>query len=335
MEFPEEYLRLALRYLRGDAGDTDKETLIRWIEADPKRKEDFAVLSALYKSSSVMKPGDELTSRMLFRLNARIDAEEKSSNRHNAWRKGRIFKIFRMSAASIAVTVAIGLLVHRFLVTPDSSEYTAYSNTTDDVTAIMLEDSSKVWLGAKSTIQCNTNSAYSERIVRLTGEAYFDVHRDTARPFIVRAGVLDVKVLGTAFCVKSDEASGKVSVLLERGSVRLQSPEGVGLVRLSPDQMAEFDSSTGDLAVEPMGAVPYIVQHYNKVTLQQATIGDIISHIERMYGVMISARTQMDNTKRYDLNYKRTDSARDLVETVQELTGADLVILGRDNKDTD
>lgn len=335
MEFPEEYLRLALRYIRGDAGDTDKETLIRWIEADPKRKEDFAVLSALYKSSSVMKPGDELTSRMLFRLNARIDAEEKSSNRHNVWRKGRIFKIFRMSAACIAVTVAIGLLVHRFIGAPDSCEYTAYSNTTDDVTAIMLEDSSKVWLGAKSTIQCNTNSAYSERIVRLTGEAYFDVHRDTARPFIVRAGVLDVKVLGTAFCVKSDEASGKVSVLLERGSVRLQSPEGVGLVRLSPDQMAEFDSSTGDLAVEPMGAVPYIVQHYNKVTLQQATIGDIISHIERMYGVMISARTQMDNSKRYDLNYKRTDSARDLVETVQELTGADLVILGRDNNDTD
>ncbi len=335
MEFSEEYLRLAIRYLRGDADDADKETLIRWLEVDSKRKEDFAVLSALYKSSGVMKPSDERTSRMLFRLNARIDAEEKSSHRHNAWREGRIFRIFLASAACVAATVAIGILAHRFIRTPDSYEYTAYSNTTDDVTAIMLEDSSKVWLGAKSSIRCNTSAENSERIVRLTGEAYFDVRRDTTRPFIVKTGTLDVKVLGTAFCVKSDEASGKVSVLLERGSVRLQSPEGVGLVRLSPDQMAEFDSGTGDLAVEPMGAVPYIVQHYNKVTLQQATLGDIISHIERMYGVRISANTPMDNSKRYDLNYKRTDSARDLVETVQELTGAGLMILGRENNDTD
>ena len=139
-----------------------------------------------------------------------------------------------------------------------------------------------------------------------------------------------MKVLGTAFCVKADEASGKVAVLLERGSVRLQSPEGVGLVRLSPDQKAEFDAGTGDISVEPMGAVPYIVQHYNKVALQQASLHDIISHIERMYGVRITARTPVDTVKKYNLNYKRTDNVSELVETVQALTGADLTINNND-----
>lgn len=325
MEIPEEYLGLTLRYLRGEANDSEKEALIRWLEAGPSHKEDFASLSALYKASDILRPEDDRTSRMLSRLNARIDTEESATPKK---RKDGIFRIIWMSVASAAAIFIVGLGVHRFGGTGKTKEceYTAYSNTSDDVAAIMLDDSTKVWLGTKSSILYNTDRKKTERIVKLSGEAYFDVHRDTLRPFIVKAGVLDVKVLGTAFCVKADDASGKVAVLLERGSVRLMSQEGVGLVRLSPDQMAEYDSGTGDLAIEPMGAVPYIVQHYNKVTLQQASLGDIISHIERMYGVRISAREPVDTSKKYNLNYKRTDNVRELVETVQELTGASLTI---------
>ena len=334
MEIPEEYLGLALRYLREEANDSDKETLIRWLEEDPRRKEDFAAVSALYKASDILKSEDERTSRMLSRLNARIDSDERlARQRLGKGRKGRIFKILWMSAACAAVTLVVGLGIHWFGGTDKTKdcEYTAYSNTSDDVAAIMLDDSTRVWLGTKSSIRYNTDAGNAERVVRLSGEAYFDVRRDTSRPFIVKTGSLDVKVLGTAFCVMSDEASGKVSVLLERGSVRLQSPEGVGLVRLSPDQKAEFDAGTGDLSVEPMEAVPYIVQHYNKVALQQVSLRDIISHIERMYGVRISARTPVDTTRKYNLNYKRTDNVGELVETVQELTGTGLTISDSDS----
>lgn len=328
MEIPEEYLGLALRYLRGEANDSDKEILIRWLEEDPRRKEDFAALSALCKTSEILKSEDERTSRMLSRLNARIDSEEKITTHK---RKAGIFRILWMSAASAAAIFIIGIGARWFGgVGARDYEYTAYSNTSGDVAAIMLDDSTRVWLGTKSSILYNTDARNTERVVKLTGEAYFDVHRDTSRPFIVKTGSLDVRVLGTTFCVEADEISGKVSVLLERGSVRLQSPEGVGLVRLSPDQKAEFDTGTGDLSVEPMGAVPYIVQHYNKVALQQVSLRDIISHIERMYGVRITARTPVDTVRKYNLNYKRTDNVGELVETVQALTGASLTISDND-----
>lgn len=328
MEIPEEYLGLALRYLRGEANDSDKEILIHWLEEDPRRKEDFAVLSAICKTSDILKSEDERTSRMLSRLNARIDSEEEMTTHK---RKTGIFRIFWMSAASAAAIFIIGIGVHWFGgAGARDYEYSAYSNTSGDVAAIMLDDSTRVWLGTKSSILYNTDATNAERVVKLTGEAYFDVHRDTSRPFIVKTGALDVRVLGTAFCVEADEISGKVSVLLERGSVRLQSPEGVSLVRLSPDQKAEFDTGTGDISVEPMGAVPYIVQHYNKVALQQVSLRDIISHIERMYGVRITARTPVDTTRKYNLNYKRTDNVGELVETVQALTGASLAISDND-----
>ncbi len=326
MEINEEYARLIHRYLNGAATEAEKATLAGWLETSQAHREYFASLSALFHASAALD-GEEHTERMLSRLNARIDSEDDGIL-SNASRKRRKLKVVWIFAASVAAAfiVGIGTYLHIDGRGDDISGYTAYSNVSDDISAIMLDDSTKVWISANSSVLYGT--AGSERVVRLTGEAYFDVHRDTARPFIVKTGAMDVRVLGTAFCVRNDEADGKVSVLLERGSVRLQSPEGTGLVRLSPDQMAEFDTKTGDISVTAMDAEPYIVRRYNKVTLQQVSVTGIIKHIERMYGIKVLALSQVDTSKKYNLNYKRTEDIRELVEAVRELTGASLIIVG-------
>ena len=202
--------------------------------------------------------------------------------------------------------------------------FTACTNTGKDISAIMLEDSSKVWLGRNSRIEYNVSEKGQERTVNLDGEAYFDVHHDTARAFVVNTGNLAIRVLGTAFCVNADKETGKVSVILERGSVRLQTPEGVSLVRLSPDQKAEYDNASGDISVESINATPYVIHHYNKITLSGATIGDIAAHINSMYGVNMSVPADSDTTRRYNLNYKRTDPLQSVLEIVSELTGTSL-----------
>lgn len=329
MEISEEYLRLIHRHLSGTATNAEKDTLADWLEASQSNREYYATMAALFHASSALDNG-ERTDRMLARLNARIDSEKEG--------KARLFsRAAWISAASVAAAFVIGIGTYLFFqadrteartYASDPHEFTAYSNVSDDVSAIMLDDSTKVWLATNSSVLCSTHG--SERVVKLSGEAYFDVHRDTLRPFVVKTGDINVKVLGTAFCVNADEASGKVSVLLERGSVRLQSPEGVGLVKLSPDQMAEYDAKTGDIEVTSMDATPYIVQRYNKVALQQVSISGIISHIERMYGVKVQAESPVDTTRKYNLNYKRTDDVQELVEAVQELTGVSLRI--QDNK---
>lgn len=325
MEINKEYARLIHRYLNGAATEAEKSTLAGWLEKSPSHKEYFASLSALFHASATLA-GKAHTERMLSRLNARIDSEDDGIF-SNTLRKRRNLKAVWIFAASVAAAfvVGIGTYLHVDGCGDDISGYSAYSNVSDDISAVMLDDSTKVWLSANSSILYN--AAGSERIVKLAGEAYFDVHRDTARPFIVKTGAMDVRVLGTAFCVRNDEADGKVSVLLERGSVRLQSPEGTGLVRLSPDQMAEFDTKTGDISVTAMDAEPYIVRRYNKVTLQQVSVAGIIEHIERMYGIKVQAMSQVDTSKKYNLNYKRTDDVRELAETVRELTGVSLRIV--------
>lgn len=86
---------------------------------------------------------------------------------------------------------------------------------------IQLPDGTQVWLNADSKITYNENFQDKLREVQLSGEAFFDVVRDESRPFIIHTNVIDVKVLGTAFNVRSyaDEKNTETSLI--RGSVEI------------------------------------------------------------------------------------------------------------------
>ena len=87
---------------------------------------------------------------------------------------------------------------------------------------VILADGTKVWLNAASALKFPTLFTGKERKVELTGEAYFEVSKMTAMPFVVTiAGKEMVEVLGTHFNINSyvDEATVKTTLL--EGSVKV------------------------------------------------------------------------------------------------------------------
>ena len=131
---------------------------------------------------------------------------------------------------------------------------------------------------------------------------------------------LSVRVLGTAFNVRAHAADPLTEVVLERGSVRLQTPEGYNLVRLHPNQRAVFDAAKDDIEVEEIYAEHFVTERYNLVAMKNATIGEIIARIESNYGVRIRI-ADPDNRKRYDINYLRTNSLEEVIDIVEFMTG--------------
>lgn len=101
---------------------------------------------------------------------------------------------------------------------------------------LMLADGSKVWMNSASTLKYPTAFSGKERKVYLTGEAYFEVAKNAAMPFIVKTNKVDVQVLGTHFNVMAydDELNCKTTLL--EGSVRVQSSSAVNVIR--PGQQA-------------------------------------------------------------------------------------------------
>jgi transmembrane sensor len=101
-----------------------------------------------------------------------------------------------------------------------------------------LPDGTKVWLNAASSITYPVLFSGKERVVELTGEAYFEVAKNAARPFIVKTETQTVQVLGTHFNINSyaDEQSVKTTLL--EGSVKVIANAGKSTIQLKPSQQS-------------------------------------------------------------------------------------------------
>jgi ferric-dicitrate binding protein FerR (iron transport regulator) len=86
---------------------------------------------------------------------------------------------------------------------------------------LQLPDGSRVWLNASSNLTYEKDFGKDLREVNLVGEAFFDVVKDPSHPFIIHTKVMDVKVLGTEFNVKSYPEDKLSEISLIRGRVEL------------------------------------------------------------------------------------------------------------------
>jgi len=85
---------------------------------------------------------------------------------------------------------------------------------------LQLADGSQVWLNAASSITYPTVFTGTERKITMTGEAYFEVAHNAAKPFIVSKNEVSVQVLGTHFNVNAYDDEADIKVTLLEGSVK-------------------------------------------------------------------------------------------------------------------
>lgn len=89
-------------------------------------------------------------------------------------------------------------------------------------TKLLLPDGTKVWLNSDTRLSYESDFNDSLREVTLDGEAYFDVVKNPKRPFIVHTSGISIRVLGTAFNVKSYSSEPVIEATLVRGLIEVQ-----------------------------------------------------------------------------------------------------------------
>src|SRR6187401_2548064 len=131
--------------------------------------------------------------------------------------------IFLFLAFLILTTGAIYLFAEKKAVDlPAQQTLSSIVTKNGSRTKIVLPDGSQVWLNAGSNLDYN-NSEFNKdlREVTLSGEAYFDVTKNAAKPFIIHTKKMDVKVIGTAFNVRSYSNEKTAEASLIRGSIEV------------------------------------------------------------------------------------------------------------------
>jgi ferric-dicitrate binding protein FerR (iron transport regulator) len=136
------------------------------------------------------------------------------------FKRARNFRWLKVAASFLVVLSFV--FTYRYWSAPEAPiALKKVENLKGQRTRITLPDESVVYLNASSTLTFPENFAESERTVELTGEAFFEVVKNPARPFIVKTNHIRTVVLGTSFNVRAFDIDGSINVSLVTGKVRV------------------------------------------------------------------------------------------------------------------
>ncbi len=156
---------------------------------------------------------------------------------------------------------------------------------------VVLADGTRVWLNAETQLRYPATFDGQERRVELTGEACFEVTRDEQRPFVVSAGGMDIRVLGTRFNVRSYDPSDR-HVTLVSGKVEL-TDDVRGSVVLQPGEDLTY-AENGEHAITQVNTTAYTAWTDGMFYFEDAPLEEIMRALGRWYNVNIDLRSRKE-----------------------------------------
>ncbi len=287
---------LLFRYIRGEAAQHEKEQVAEWLDADPAHMHEFMALRGSYDAT-------------LWRDAPPATAAPKS--------KARIFAREFLKIASVLV---VAFVAAKFLIPSETKSHAPAAYQTLYVpegqrAQITLADNTKVWLNAKSKLVFPGTFSGGERSVELTGEAYFDVTHNESKPFFVRTGDHDIKVLGTEFDVRSYPDRSLFEVSLIEGSVSARSLKTGQEVILSPNQKAR--DVNGQLLVSGFDNDNHLLWREGIIAFESETFPEILSKLELYYDAHIRISDQCLITGTYTGKFWINDGVEHVLKVLQ------------------
>ena len=187
-----------------------------------------------------------------------------------------------------------------------------------------LPDGSTVRLNSDSRLCYNSKDFLkaSKRKVKIDGEAYFDVTKDSRHPFVVEMADMDVEVLGTCFEVRDYSFSNLKEVVLLSGKVQVQTAGASTPTVLSPDQRFIYNRPSKDSKIENADAHTYCRWIYPKLKIENEPLRDLLITIGRKYSVDLTIAPDVDLNQRLSITLVNED-LEDLMSVISYLTDID------------
>ncbi|MGS2763034.1 FecR family protein [Sinomicrobium sp. M5D2P9] len=187
---------------------------------------------------------------------------------------------------------------------------------------LVLSDGSRVTLNAGTWLKFPRNAGVTgTREVYVKGEAYFDVARDTSRPFVVHADDVNIRVLGTHFNVNNYESDTTVNTVLVEGKVALYADtdrydEKESLV-IRPGTMAVFDKAGQPVNTHTVDTSLYTSWMQGELIFEGAHFSDIIQSLERKFNVEIENRNSGLAKEKFTAKFKE-ESIQQILKSFQQ-----------------
>jgi transmembrane sensor len=273
---------LILGFLDGSASPEEIEKLEDWISLSEENRRYFEEMKNTWEVSANLNVSTEKA------LSAILD----KINRKTGWQSSLLW--FQRIAAVLVVPLLLSLFLinarHR---TGEISGNITYNNTSaafGTFSYLELPDGSRVWLNSGSKLRYPDRFPSGDRLVYLSGEAYFEVHSDPSSPFIVNTPYFSVTATGTRFNVLAYEKTAHPAVTLIEGKVDVKKAEGDRLRKLSvlsPGEHMVFDTLNETVSVDQEEPYKHIAWKDGKLVFRNDPITEVARRISQQYNVDI------------------------------------------------
>jgi ferric-dicitrate binding protein FerR (iron transport regulator) len=205
---------------------------------------------------------------------------------------------------------------------PAVVHYEVTNSQVADSRYLHLPDSSVVILHAGSQLQVDTTGFNKEgRHVTLTGEAYFDIAHNPARPFVIKVNNLTVTVLGTAFNIK--QVGDSVAVTVTRGKVQVaRNDKNLAVLTAGKQLLTKAGAAlTESTEVEIAPVINWMSTglHFNNMAL-----GEAVQQLSQRYNTNILIKTMgLEHCRiNVETSFKGTESLNVILDVICAVLGA-------------
>lgn len=299
--------------LTGEDAEGQDEALDQWLASDRLNRGVFRRLIEIWN----YHPADgQDTSGIYRRLRERMARNERTgSPRHLVYYTLRISAIVFLLAGTT------------FLVQMITGEQKKNPTALNEIfvprgsrTSVVLPDNSRVWLSNQSTLTYPGTFGGNLREVQLTGEAYFEVTRQTSKPFVVHFGKHRIRVLGTKFSVTAypDAPTVKAELISGKVMLDLQTENQYQTVEMKPGQSLLYDKAAQTITESAVDAGFYDYWLKGVYTFKDEKLESLARKAERIYNVEIVFGDPQLKGKRYSGSFGVDDNLYTFIEAIRQ-----------------
>jgi transmembrane sensor len=288
------------RYAAGDGTPAERSEIERFMAAEPGRRAGLDAIAELAGQTRPAMSPDE-RAEVFAALAPRLRQTRARFMGQPRWHS--LVKIAAAVLLAVGVSVAgyVMVRVPGMSTAPGATTYRAVTTARGQRLLLRLPDSTRVFLAPASTLRYASNYGARARSVELVGEAAFTVVHDERRPFIVRAGRLVARDLGTEFVVRAFPDDRRPEVVVREGTVAI----GGAVVR--PGQVGYLTAADAPMVESADTAVAFAWTKGDLV-FRRSTLADAVRQLERWFDVELAfgtpdlARLNITGSFRTDLS---------------------------------
>ena len=301
-----------IRYLSDDLSPGERLDVERQIQEDPQKKQIWEEYRKVWEGV------DKRSSVPVYDLDAEWNTLKgmlpNSATVEERQPRTLLFYTYRIAAALV-----VGLLMAFAWIYATQLAGTQRVVAENDPVEVMLEDGTEIVINRQSWIRIPKDMESGNRQIRLSGEAWFQVARDTLRPFIIHAGEALVEVLGTSFNVNAYRENDLVEITVESGVVALTAREDQQeQIVLRAGNSGTLEKKSARLQLQPKADPNTLSWRTRELYFDHTPLQEVVSLINRVYQTrLVIANPQLEQCP---ITVTFSNQSLDAVLTVLEMT---------------